>query len=50
MTFVPTLFESENLLPCDLLSFFHLYSLLFIELESFSYSRSWCRDAYGVKD
>ena len=50
MTFVLTLFESENLLPCDLLSFCHLYSLLLIELESFSYSRSWCKDAYGVKD
>ena len=42
--------EEANLLPCDLLSFFHLYSLLLIELGSFSYSRNWCKDAYGVKD
>ena len=34
--------EEANLLPCDL--------LLLIELGSFSYSRNWCKDAYGVKD
>lgn len=50
MTFVLTLFESENLLPCDLSSFSHSYSLLRREMENFLHPRSWCKDAYRVKD